>query len=51
MKWLDTNKGDPTNVNYRSRLAVREIKFPESKEEQLSANVLFFFSNMQPLKP
>ena len=40
VRWLDTNKGDPTNPNYRSRLVVREIKARKTKEEQLPANLL-----------
>ena len=48
VRWLDTNKGDPTNPNYRSRLVVREIKAKKTKEEQLPANLLF--SSTPPLE-
>ena len=48
VRWLDTNKGDPTNPNYRSRLVVREIKARKTKEEQLPANLLF--SSTPPLE-
>ena len=41
VRWLGTNKGDPTNPNYRSRLVVREIKARKTKEEQLPANLHF----------
>jgi len=48
VRWIDTNKGDPDNPNFRSRLVVREIKAAKKPEEQLPANLLF--SSTPPLE-
>ena len=48
VRWIDTNKGDPDNPNFRSRLVVREIKAAKKPEEQLPANLLF--SSTLPLE-
>ena len=47
-RWLDTNKGDPTHPNFRSRLAVKDIKAAKRPEDQLPANLLF--SSTPPLE-
>ena len=47
-RWLDTNKGDPSHPNYRSRLVVKDIKATKRPEDQLPANLLF--SSMPPLE-
>ena len=39
-RWLDTNKGDPSHPNFRSRL-VKDIKAAKRPEDQLPANFLF----------
>eukprot|EP00971_Amphidinium_carterae_P195682 3883398-Amphidinium_carterae.1 len=46
MKWVDTDKGDATRPNYRSRLVCREVK--KAKRPQLKASELF--SSMPPLE-
>ena len=47
-RWIDTNKGDPANPNFRSRLVVREIKARKSPEERIPQNMLF--SSTPPLE-
>ena len=47
-RWIDTNKGDPTNPNFRSRLVVREIKARKRPEERIPQNMLF--SSTPPLE-
>ena len=36
--WIDTNKGDDKNSNYRSRIVAREIKARKKISERLSRN-------------
>eukprot|EP00971_Amphidinium_carterae_P296889 5897791-Amphidinium_carterae.1 len=48
MKWVDTDKGDATRPNYRSRLVCREVKKAKRPGEQLKASELF--SSMPPLE-
>ncbi len=40
-KWLDINKGDDNEPNYRSRMVAREIKARKKPEEKLEASSLF----------
>ena len=40
-RWLDTDKGDPTQPSFRSRLVVKDIKAAKSESEQLPQNLLF----------
>jgi hypothetical protein len=47
-RWLDTNKGDPSHPNFRSRLVVKDIKAAKRPEDQLPANLLF--SSTPPLE-
>ena len=47
VRWIDTNKGDPTNPNFRSRLVAKDIKAAKKPEDQLPANLLF--SSTPPL--
>ncbi|CAE7245381.1 unnamed protein product [Symbiodinium sp. CCMP2592] len=47
LKWLDRNKGDASNPNYRSRLVVREVK-KSSRTDDLPEHELF--SAMPPLE-
>ena len=48
VRWLDTDKGDPTKPNFRSRLVVKDIKAAKSESEQLPQNLLF--SSTPPLE-
>ena len=48
VRWIDTNKGDPTNPNFRSRLVAKDIKAAKKPEDQLPANLLF--SSTPPLE-
>ena len=48
LKWVDTNKGDHTNPNLRSRLVVKDIKARKGPEDQLDPAMLF--SAMPPLE-
>ena len=48
VRWLDTNKGDPSHPNYRSRLVVKDVKAAKKPEDQLPANLLF--SSTPPLE-
>ena len=47
-RWLDTNKGDPSHPDFRSRLVVKDIKAAKRPEDQLPANLLF--SSTPPLE-
>ena len=47
-RWLDTDKGDPTKPNFRSRLVVKDIKAAKSESQQLPQNLLF--SSTPPLE-
>ena len=47
-RWVDTNKGDHTNIKCRSRLFAREVKKAKKPEDQLSASDLF--SSPPPLE-
>ena len=46
LRWIDTNKRDQENPEYRSRLVVREIKARKKVEERLDPALLF--SGMPP---
>ena len=48
VRWLDTDKGDPTKPNFRSRLVVKGIKAAKSESEQLPQNLLL--SSTPPLE-
>ncbi len=48
LRWIDTNKGDHDNPNYRSRQVVREIKARKKLVDQLSPEETF--SSMPPLE-
>jgi len=48
LRWIDTNKGDNKNPNYRSRQVVREIKARKKLVDQLSPEETF--SSMPPLE-
>ena len=48
VRWLDTDKGDPTKPNFRSRLVVKDIKAAKAESEQLPQNLLF--SSTPPLE-
>ena len=48
VRWLDTEKGDPTKPNFRSQLVVKDIKATKSESEQLPQNLLF--SSTPPLE-
>eukprot|EP00971_Amphidinium_carterae_P267264 5301645-Amphidinium_carterae.2 len=48
MKWVDTDKGDETKPNYRSRLVCREVKKAKRPGEQLKTSELL--SSMPPLE-
>ena len=37
LKWIDTNKGDDANPNYRSRLVLRDIKARKRPEQRMEA--------------
>ena len=41
LRWVDTDKGDADGPNYRSRLAVREVKKAMKKSDVPSAAELF----------
>ena len=47
LKWIDRNKGDQENENYRSRLPVRELK-PQGQAALIPEHALF--SSMPPLE-
>ena len=48
LKWVDTNKGDATRVDYRSRIVAKEIKAKKSEDEKIPIEQLF--SSMPTLK-
>ena len=48
LKWVDTNKGDEQDPNYRSRLVVREVKARKTDAERLQPQEIF--SAMPPLE-
>ena len=48
LKWVDTNKGDGLNPNYRSRLVLRDIKARKKESEKMPMKDLF--SSMPPLE-
>eukprot|EP00435_Cladocopium_sp_Y103_P052687 s1304_g16.t1 len=48
VRWLDTDKGNPTKPNFRSRVVVKDIKAAKAESEQLPQNLLF--SSTPPLE-
>ena len=43
-RWLDTNKGDPSHPNFRSRLAVKYIKSTKRPGDHIRKSFVFKYA-------